>query len=1205
MERQQQEKPVNDDDSEINSTLQDSVMQPSADGLGFGEENQIITLFNSDDKSTQCFALQQVKDDLSHAINEISKHVNENEKRKGKAAEDKLLMLHSLSTHPSIPTEIIDSLLKLADFKNQVQIASIAPFFGCLERIELSLNDFLSQIQVSSDSQTDNSRQKPNSGADGNGIGFVFKNRPTKIEHLSKQKDTCGDFADGHDDEGHATQIEHLENIQSDSLENEEGSYTVEMNNGSYIGSESESRTSSEPYPEMTSSVEGKSINATSTEVELIGHKCQNIDDEAEDPFVVEQSKGDDSSASSYVKNGQFLEIVGSEEKDELSSVGESIPGMYGSDSDEEEVEEITTSDEQNSEDESDDRSRSSCSEESSDASPEPKKPKSIFEKPNPKIEQFFDRLQHFFEVRRKSDERAKSIDPSMKLRNLKVKIHSGGIERKNGKYKKEFQQRNMKNEVVENMDELYSVATTAESEFKLFLLQMVQDIKGVEEGSLILPSMKPRDRAFLKAKEDYLDRDPGPPESWLFDILRAGIVCKSYKQMADVNKWLGKNCSIVQAKNRFAEPAFNGYRDLLYHISLPFQEDLSHVCELQVHHREVYALNDQFGLPKHYEFFRPCFAGSSRVQDKTLENLAMMNSYGDVGGPLMKTLLKSRDHDQLILFADLFHEVLDEFDRALELYRRVLNLQENASGTEHPNLGSTYFRMGLVLGAMGDIHQSLYHLQKAKAIQESGADSVVIAETYSELGNMLHKKGDYAKALEHYQKALSIQKAKLGKRHFLAIKSLHHIGLSLKEMGLFEKAEKAYSDALQLQKDVLGETHPDVAKTHSLIGAVLCEVGHFQEAMEEYRHALSICEASLGKNHPLTADAHTHIGSLLQLKGEYEFAEWRYRKALRIQEAMLGKDHQNCASSHGHLGEVLSYQGKFEEAVMELKRAQEIQEATIGRDNPITSCSYIDLGNVYYSMGKYTEALKEYRRAKVIRESILGPHHPDTAAACICIGNVLVQQGNIENAVMEQKGAVAIFESVLGKSHPKTALAYESMARALEVDGSKEDALIQHRKALSIRANVLAKEHPDTASSCLQIGELLYKNGDGVGALVAFQQALAITIQVFGEEHINSATAHIKVGQVLMEQGKIHEAKQEIQQGLHVRLAKLPADHVDIGQTYMLMGSLYSMSSEFEKAAECHRKSKQILTNKLGKNHPEAQSARRKLDLAEKKQKE
>lgn len=1006
-------------------------------------------------------------------------------------------------------------------------------------------------------------------------------------------------------------------------------SYSTEMKNGSYFEGESEENLScGESTEEMAYEFETeKRLLARNNEVEDdkvvdgdgdgddYGEKEDYYDEvyvgnnHVEDDVYEEDKEDDLNGTEGNVTDGHVLELGDPEENDELSSVGESVPGIYGSDSDEEdgEMEEIEVSEDC---DDGDDNERSRTSDSDDDVSivkPELSKPKSSFEKQNPKIEQFFDRLKHFFEVRRKASERAEIMDPSKKFRNLKVKDHSGGIIKKNGKYKKEYQQHDLNDKLVRNLDDLYDAAQPAQSELKFFLQQLVRGVTGLEEENLLFPPLKPRDRAFEKAKFEYGHRSPGPPESWLYDIVRAGVICKSYKQMADVNKWLSKNCHIVQTKNRFFQPAFNGYRDLLFHVSIPFRDDLAHICEIQVHHKDMYALNEQFGLPKHYEFFRSCFAGQWRSQDDVLEDLSMMRNFGNIGGPLMKKLLKSKDPAQLRLFAGLCRDKLDEFDRSLELYRRVLNLQEDAHGSEHEQMAATYLSIGLVMGAMGDTDASLLNLQKALAIQESflGSNHVEVADSYAEIGRMLNKKGDYSGALQQYRKALVIRENRLGKGHFLVIQSLQDIGLALQEKGDFKEAEAEFRKALRIQQDMLGDAHSDVAATHAMIGTTLCQHGEFAQAMEEHRLALSIREVGLGKNHPMTAQSHTDIGILLCQKGEYEFSEWRHRKALRIREAMRGKNDEECAISHGHLGEVLSRRGDNEGAVAELKRAQQIREANVGMDSPITAGSYIDLGNIFCRMGRYQEALQEYRRAKVIRESILGPTHPDTAQAYMCVGIALNLDGDHEGALVEHRIALSVFETYLGKSHPRTATGYQSVADALLANGDRDAALIEHRKALAVRANVLAKDHPDTATSCSRIGDLLSGKGDLVGALVAYRQALAITVGLCGEDHQESASAHISVGRVLAAHGDLEEAMREIRQSLTVRETSLGKDHIETGRTYILMGSLYSMQGKFDEAYEMHAKGVSSLSKQLGKKNAETKSARKKLTMAENEEKE
>eukprot|EP00980_Cylindrotheca_fusiformis_P021705 scaffold8535_cov132-Cylindrotheca_fusiformis.AAC.13 len=894
-------------------------------------------------------------------------------------------------------------------------------------------------------------------------------------------------------------------------------------------------------------------------------------------------------------QSGHVIEISDKPDtSDEMSSVGHSQrTSLFGYDSEQEDINEkdfIETEEvEVFSDEEGSDTSESAT-----------RHPQIVEDLPNPRLEQFFDRLQHFFEVRRKVEERADIVDPSSKIRKLKVRVRAGGLRRVSGEFKSEYQQTDGENDVVRNLDDLYDAAELTREALVKLLDKLTDEVNGLYNESIELPELKPRDRAYEKAREEYRDRRPGPPESWLYDVARASVICKSYKQMSDVNKWLAKNVHIVSAKNRFYEPVFNGYRDLLFHISVPYRGKLTHICEVQVHHKDMKALDLQLGLPKHYEFFRSCFAGHRRTQEQILEDLIMMNKYGDVGSMMVK-LLKSKDADQIQLFADLCYEKLEEFDKALELYRRILILQEDEHGDHHERIAETHLKMGRVQGAKGLISESLKHLQKALKIQESvlGRDNIGVAELLTEIGRMLSKKGDYEGALIKFEKALEIRESTFGNEHFLVIASLQDIGKAFGDMGDFTAAEVTYRKALAIQEQVLGGVHPDVAATYHMIGTCLCQYGDFGKAMEEHRLALSIRETTLGKNHPTAAESQTDIGIVLCQKGEYDVAEWRHRKALRIRE-LKGKDDEDCAISLSYLGDVLSRKGQHDEAEAAVKRALMIREKNLGMDHPITADSYIDLGNVYYKKGDSHLALKEFRRARVAREVILGPRHPDTAVAFSCMGNALNLQRDYEGAFKMHSKAVDIFEDILGEDHPLTASGYQNIADTLLLMGNKDEALTQHRKALAVRANILSKDHPDTALSCSRIGDLLAEKDDLENALLAYRQALAITVDSCGEDNVDSAKAHTHVGLVLAAQGEFDEALDELEQATRVLEGLLGKSHEETARAYGLIGSIYSATGQFDEALGMHTQAYEIYESIYGEDHPKTEAVSEKCRMAE-----
>lgn len=567
------------------------------------------------------------------------------------------------------------------------------------------------------------------------------------------------------------------------------------------------------------------------------------------------------------------------------------------------------------------------------------------------KQEKFFERLTHFMDVQRKLEERMKRIDADGVMADIEVSDHSGGMMEDDGSYKLKYQQQDAEGEPAKNLGEVYEAAYQIKQALRDLLDKMVDKVKGLDYVDAKIVELKPRDRANEKAREEYLTRTPGPPESWLYDILRASVTCKTKKQVSLVNKFLGKKAHIVQVKNRFKNPAYSGYRDLIYHVLLdwPYKENVSFVAEIQVHHKDVLNLEKMFGLQNHYKYFRSCFAGPDRSVKETMADLRVLQDAGKIDDSVMGKILDSDNPNQLFMYARLFNEKLEDCDRALQIYSRVLTLQESTLGEIHPNTAATYQDIGLVQAKKGRFDNALRSLQKSLEIQEEvfGPYSPEVAITRSQLGHTIVLRGDdgnelmeHRGALQQYRKALVIRERCLGEDHLDVAGSYQNIGESLCKLGDFQGALAAYRESLSILESLLGENHADVAAGHSLLGSVLYQQGDFQGAMEEYSVALAIREEVFGKTHQATAKSHTEIGILLTEVQDYEEAEARHRKSLRIRETVVNRESPEAAESHYWIGYVLNQKGDFAAALKAHKKSYAIRLKILGKKHPDTKAS-------------------------------------------------------------------------------------------------------------------------------------------------------------------------------------------------------------------------------------------------------------------------
>ena len=172
----------------------------------------------------------------------------------------------------------------------------------------------------------------------------------------------------------------------------------------------------------------------------------------------------------------------------------------------------------------------------------------------------------------------------------------------------------------TESLDALYEVAALANVQFKEIMTAACPD--GV---TLKIAPLKGRDRAGAKAQDEYADKT-APCYSWLFDITRGAALCQTEDAIVQLYASLEANdrVDIVRTKNRFNPPLFNGYQDILMNVAVKV-ENVSHLCELQIHLmpiKESEALHQSHTV---YEYFRSFFLGNSDAVAQRLDMLCKL----------------------------------------------------------------------------------------------------------------------------------------------------------------------------------------------------------------------------------------------------------------------------------------------------------------------------------------------------------------------------------------------------------------------------------------------------------------------------------------------------------------------------------------------------------------------------------------------------
>jgi tetratricopeptide (TPR) repeat protein len=668
--------------------------------------------------------------------------------------------------------------------------------------------------------------------------------------------------------------------------------------------------------------------------------------------------------------------------------------------------------------------------------------------------QRFMDRLRNFFDLQTISAERAGIVDPQGKIAAMKIKPHSKGIKEKDGTYKSGYRQQDVKGNPIRNLSALYIAAKEATPEFQTLMDSLRDNVPGLTSADVEVVPIKNVSRASKKAQEEYSYRQPGPGEAWLYDILRASVYCKSYKQMYDVNKYLKESAHIVDCSNRFASPQFDGYRDLMYYVSVPCKNEHAFICEIQVHNKEF---NKYFGVNSHRTYLRPYVACETRDSAALLLDLDMLLQVGRVDDNLMEFLAETTNPSQLKLFSRIFTEQLGETEKALELFKQVLTMEESIYGKGNIITGSTYLYLGRTLLKIGEPDGSLLYLRQAISVFTAnlGSKHPEIATTLISIGEAHSIRGDYAKALEEQQKALQMRKECLGEDHILVGESHLCVAKALCDQGEFKKGLAECHTALTIQESILGEKDIEVTLSHCMIGAILFLQGESKKAIEAYKNALSIQEDVYGKKHLKIANTLTEIGKVKMKEKEYDDGETCHRKALNIRKMILGKNHPDCAISIGNIGITTCRRGDKDGALALLRLSLKIRMRTLGRNHLLTSDCYADIASVMAENDDIEDALIQYKECLAIRKRLYRTYHPKVAESMNAIGGVQTRKGDHSSALSSHSKALKILEKVVGSNHPDVADTYEILGDVYESQMNHTQALDCHSMALAIRSEV------------------------------------------------------------------------------------------------------------------------------------------------------
>jgi len=496
---------------------------------------------------------------------------------------------------------------------------------------------------------------------------------------------------------------------------------------------------------------------------------------------------------------------------------------------------------------------------------------------------------------------------------------------------------------------------------------------------------------------------------------------------------------------------------------------------------------------------------------------------------------------------------------RARELLERVLAIEEQIHGTEHPAVARALFNLGNIHTQLGELATSRVALERALAIEQRahGPDDPEVARTLGSLGDLLLQTGELQTAREALQRALAIQERAYGNDHEDVATTLGNLGNLYLSAGELDAARVAHERSLKIKQRLFGEQSPQVARTLANLGNTLREQGDLTGARAALERAATTFAAVYGAQHHETARALANLGMVLQNLGDLHAARANLEQALAVLEQAYGPDHPAVAGALENLSNTLDRLGDVPEARTALERVLRIEERTYGPEHAGIAATLRNLGRVQLHMGDLLGARGVLERALAIEERTYGGEHPEVASTLGYLSWVLEAQGDL-------LGARGVLE-----------------------------------RALAIEERTYGGEHPEVASTLCRQGHLLRRLGDLAGARGVLERALAIEEQAYGSEHPEVAGTLRAISEVLEAQDDLPAARGALERAPRIEERDYGPEHPELATTLSHLGEILRRLGNLSAAYATAERALTILERTYGPGHPETRQARELLNAA------
>ena len=231
--------------------------------------------------------------------------------------------------------------------------------------------------------------------------------------------------------------------------------------------------------------------------------------------------------------------------------------------------------------------------------------------------------------------------------------------------------------------------------------------------------------------------------------------------------------------------------------------------------------------------------------------------------------------------------------DRAATLYRAALDIDRQALGNDHPQVGMHLQNLAVALQAQGKLEEAVPLYEESMQILQRvyGDKHPQMLDAAANYGRFLHRRGELARAEEILSRVVELDREARGPRHAFVAHDLVNLGMVRLDTQRYAQAEQNFRAALDIYADTLPADHPYVASALSGLGRCMLEQNRLTEAEQTLRRAKELAAKSFAPDSPQLASANSSLGRVLMAQRRTDEAAQLLRESYPILQQAQGEN--------------------------------------------------------------------------------------------------------------------------------------------------------------------------------------------------------------------------------------------------------------------------------------------------------------------------